>query len=46
MPLTPIMLGWVFLGERLSGHDIAGALVIAAALLIIDGRIFGKAVRQ
>jgi drug/metabolite transporter (DMT)-like permease len=38
MPLTPIMLGSVFLGERLSGTDIAGALVIAAALIIIDGR--------
>jgi hypothetical protein len=33
------MLGWVFLDERLSGHDIAGALVIATALLIIDGRV-------
>jgi drug/metabolite transporter (DMT)-like permease len=39
MPLTPLMLGWVFLDERLSGHDIAGALVIATALLIIDGRV-------
>src|SRR5262249_15293607 len=24
MPLTPILLGWVFLGERLSPTDIAG----------------------
>jgi drug/metabolite transporter (DMT)-like permease len=48
MPLTPIMLGWVFLGERLSATDIAGALVIAAALIIIDGRLLGlgQAVRQ
>ena len=38
MPLTPILLGWVFLGERLSATDMAGALVIAAALIIIDGR--------
>jgi hypothetical protein len=29
----------VFLGERLSARDIAGALVIAAALVIIDGRV-------
>jgi drug/metabolite transporter (DMT)-like permease len=39
MPLTPILLGGLFLGERLSRQDIAGALVVAAALLIIDGRI-------
>ena len=39
MPLTPIFLGGLFLGDRLSGRDIAGALVIAAALLLIDGRI-------
>lgn len=39
MPLTPILLGGVFLGEQLSGRDVAGALVIAAALVIIDGRV-------
>ena len=27
------------LGERLSATDIAGALIIAAALIIIDGRV-------
>jgi drug/metabolite transporter (DMT)-like permease len=36
--LTPILLGGVFLGEQLSARDIAGALVIAIALVIIDGR--------
>lgn len=40
MPLTPIVLGEVFLGEHLAPREIAGALVIAAALIIIDGRIF------
>jgi drug/metabolite transporter (DMT)-like permease len=39
MPLTPILLGGLFLGERLSARDVAGALVIAAALVIIDGRV-------
>jgi drug/metabolite transporter (DMT)-like permease len=39
MPLTPVLLGGIFLGERLSQRDIAGALVIAAALVIIDGRV-------
>jgi drug/metabolite transporter (DMT)-like permease len=41
MPLTPVLLGGLFLGERLSPTDIAGALTIAAALLIIDGRAVG-----
>jgi drug/metabolite transporter (DMT)-like permease len=41
MPLTPVLLGGVFLGDRLSGTEIAGALIVAAALAIIDGRAFG-----
>jgi drug/metabolite transporter (DMT)-like permease len=41
MPITPILLGGIFLGERLSPTDIAGALIIAAALIIIDGRPVG-----
>jgi drug/metabolite transporter (DMT)-like permease len=39
MPLTPILLGGIFLGERLTGREIVGAVIIAAALLIIDGRL-------
>jgi drug/metabolite transporter (DMT)-like permease len=39
IPLTPILLGGVFLGEQLSARDVLGALVIAAALIIIDGRM-------
>jgi len=39
MPLTPIVLGGLFLGEQLTSREIVGALIIAAALLIIDGRI-------
>ncbi|MBX9587937.1 MAG: DMT family transporter [Hyphomonadaceae bacterium] len=42
MPLTPILLGGIFLGDRLTPRDLAGALVIAAALVIIDGRIFRR----
>ena len=41
MPLTPVALGGIFLGERLSATDIAGALIVAAALIIIDGRPLG-----
>ena len=39
MPLTPILLGGIFIGERLSARDMLGALIIAMALIIIDGRI-------
>ena len=42
MPLTPIVLGGVFLGDQLTPRDMAGALVIAAALIIIDGRVFRR----
>jgi drug/metabolite transporter (DMT)-like permease len=45
MPLTPVLLGGLFLGERLSPTDAAGAVTIAAALIIIDGRALG-AVRR
>ncbi len=46
MPLTPILLGAAFLGEHLAPREIAGALAIAAALIIIDGRAFRLAVRH
>jgi drug/metabolite transporter (DMT)-like permease len=42
MPLTPILLGGIFLGDRLTPRDMLGALIIAAALLIIDGRVFRR----
>ncbi len=38
-PLTAIALGVLVLGETLAGRHIVGALVIALALLAIDGRI-------
>ncbi len=39
LPVTPVLLGAVFLGERLTVQEIVGAGIIAAALLVIDGRI-------
>jgi drug/metabolite transporter (DMT)-like permease len=42
IPLTPIGLGALFLGQRLQPHEFAGAAIIAAALLIIDGRLFAR----
>lgn len=43
IPLTAIALGVLFLGERLLPHQIAGAIIIAVSLLVIDGRLFGAA---
>jgi drug/metabolite transporter (DMT)-like permease len=39
IPVTAIMLGVVVLGETISPREIAGALVIGSALLLIDGRV-------
>ena len=41
IPVTAILLGVLILGEPLSMNEIAGALVIASALLVIDGRVLG-----
>lgn len=38
IPVTAMLLGIPLLGESLSGPDIAGMLVIAAGLGVIDGR--------
>ncbi len=38
VPITPIVLGALFLGERLSLRECIGAMIIAGGLLIIDGR--------
>ena len=42
LPLTPILLGAAFLGERLSTREWAGAAIIGAALVILDGRLIRK----
>jgi drug/metabolite transporter (DMT)-like permease len=39
IPVTAILLGGLVLGERMSSSEIAGALVIGSALLLIDGRV-------
>ncbi|MBR0715440.1 DMT family transporter [Bradyrhizobium liaoningense] len=38
IPVTAILLGYLILGEPISVREIVGALVIASALLVIDGR--------
>ncbi len=40
IPVTAILLGVLILGEPLTLNEIAGALIIAASLLVIDGRVF------
>lgn len=39
IPVTAILLGWLALGEHVSAREIAGALLIGSALLVIDGRV-------
>jgi drug/metabolite transporter (DMT)-like permease len=43
IPVSAIAMGTAFLGERIQPHEIAGAIVIGLALLMIDGRLFRKA---
>ena len=39
IPVTAILLGYLVLGESVSLREVAGALVICSALLLIDGRV-------
>jgi drug/metabolite transporter (DMT)-like permease len=39
IPVTAILLGHFILGEAVAARDIIGALVIAGALMIVDGRL-------
>lgn len=39
IPVSAILLGYLVIGEKLSLNEVAGALVIGLALLIIDGRV-------
>lgn len=41
VPVSAILLGHFFLGEVIVTREYVGALVIAAALLVMDGRVFG-----
>ena len=42
MPILAIILGIAFLGESLSGGQIAGAGLIAVGLAILDGRLVAR----
>jgi drug/metabolite transporter (DMT)-like permease len=41
IPPSAILLGALFLGERLESTDLAGMLVIGIGLLLLDGRVLG-----
>lgn len=43
MPVLAVILGIAFLGESLNGGQIAGAALIALGLVVIDGRLFARA---
>jgi drug/metabolite transporter (DMT)-like permease len=42
MPILAVILGIVFLGEALTGGQTVGALLIAAGLVAIDGRLLAR----
>lgn len=42
MPILAVILGIAFLGESLSGGQIAGAVLIAIGLVILDGRLVAR----
>ena len=46
IPVSATALGTLVLGESLAPHQIAGALVIASGLVVIDGRLLGWMVRR
>ena len=42
IPVSAILLGGVFLDERLNGPQVGGMLLIVAGLIAIDGRILAR----
>ncbi|MBX3580524.1 MAG: DMT family transporter [Rhizobiaceae bacterium] len=42
VPVSAILLGFVFLGERLEAFEVAGMLLIGVGLVTIDGRVFRR----
>jgi drug/metabolite transporter (DMT)-like permease len=42
VPVSAILLGAIFLGERLEPFEIGGMTLVMASLVIIDGRLFRR----
>jgi len=46
VPVSGSLLGWLVMNDSLSLHQVIGALVIAAALIVIDGRALKRRAYQ
>jgi drug/metabolite transporter (DMT)-like permease len=46
IPVTATVLGVLVLGEALASNQVAGALIIASGLVVIDGRLLGWLTRR
>ena len=46
IPVTATALGVLVLGEALTANQVAGALIIASALIVIDSRLLGRLGRR
>jgi drug/metabolite transporter (DMT)-like permease len=42
VPVSAVLLGFLFLGERLALFEMAGMTLIGLGLVTIDGRVFGR----
>lgn len=42
VPISAILFGRVFLGEVIVAREYIGAIIIGAALLVMDGRVFAR----
>jgi drug/metabolite transporter (DMT)-like permease len=46
IPVTAALLGVLILNESLTPNQVAGSLIIASALVVIDGRLLGRLARR
>ena len=46
IPVSAILLGWLFLGEHLQAVHVAGMLLIGAGLAAIDGRLLQRVLNR
>lgn len=46
IPVTATALGVLILDEALSANQLAGALIIASGLIVVDGRLLGRSRRE
>ena len=46
VPISALILGWLFLGEHLALNALAGMAIIGLGLICIDGRLLPKRTGQ